>query len=212
VAPTNYLFTNWSGYVANGGPFTSVDGTFAVPEIEDSASCGEDVDNWVGIDGAHNASLIQAGVNENMTNPLTGVCTPGQFWVWSWWEILPAMATVTPDIGILPGNTVTVKIWQTSIDAWSIFIRNDTTGQSFSTQQFYNGPEASAEWITEAPSGPLCGGHCDLAPYSPVTFTNLSKTGAATGWEDWSMFQFGLQVSTPVPLDAGSFTNTYDYF
>ena len=61
---------NWSGYVEQGGPFTAAAGTFTVPSVAPSSARTE-TSEWVGIDGANNTSLIQAGVDE-FYDPATG--------------------------------------------------------------------------------------------------------------------------------------------
>ena len=51
---------NWSGYAATGGKFTSVTGTWTVPQSNGSANFGSDA-TWVGIGGVNTRDLIQAG-------------------------------------------------------------------------------------------------------------------------------------------------------
>ncbi|MHB8313648.1 MAG: hypothetical protein ACYDD0_10175, partial [Candidatus Dormibacteria bacterium] len=55
---------NWSGYEVGDGPYTSVAGTFTVPDLAPSGTYSA-MAEWVGIDGAANSSLIQAGVGES---------------------------------------------------------------------------------------------------------------------------------------------------
>src|SRR2546427_2616225 len=51
--------SNWSGYAANGGTFTSVTATWTVPTVS-ATSSGADA-TWVGIGGLESQDLIQAG-------------------------------------------------------------------------------------------------------------------------------------------------------
>src|SRR5580693_2390477 len=51
---------NWAGYTASGGNFTSVTGTWDIPQISGSASPSADA-TWVGIGGVTTQDLIQAG-------------------------------------------------------------------------------------------------------------------------------------------------------
>src|SRR6185312_14907172 len=79
LAPTAWGSPNWSGYFAGGGPFTAVTGTFNVPMLT-PASGETHTSAWVGIDGADNDSLIQAGIAEEYdptTNTVYGH---------AWWE------------------------------------------------------------------------------------------------------------------------------
>ncbi len=63
--PPSEKSSNWSGYVAAGGPFTAVAGTFNVPSLTATPTRAATAE-WVGIDGssASDPSLIQAGVQE----------------------------------------------------------------------------------------------------------------------------------------------------
>jgi len=214
------LSANWSGYAIGGGPFTAVKGTFTVPYITSGASCTQDLSEWVGVDGSGPANpasqLVQAGISESKTDPVTGNCTAGQFYAWSWWEILPADSTPIDSVHVQAGDRVSVAIWQVSGTEFAISVNDLTDGQQYTTQQSYSGPLASAEWVVEAPVVPgECGagvdpsfmtGVCELAPYTPeVAFTGLGITGPAR--EIWRliMAQHGARVSTPSPLVAGSF-------
>src|SRR5438445_9051939 len=51
--------SNWSGYAANGGTFTSVTATWTVPTVS-ATSSGADA-TWVGIGGLTSNDLLQAG-------------------------------------------------------------------------------------------------------------------------------------------------------
>ncbi len=213
---------NWSGYVYSGGPFTEANGTFTVPYLTTAATCGSTLANWVGIDGVSpDENLIQAGVDESDTNPSTGACTPGSFYIWAWWEIVPALSTPELQVTVHAGDSVTVAIWQYSPGMWAMQVTDNTDGQSFIVEQPYNGPLSSAEWITESAAGNACGSGiapapgfpgyviCPLPPYNPpVQFSTLGVTGSGQ-MEPWTMVQDGVAVSTPGPYAAGSFTDTY---
>ena len=86
---------NWSGYAVTTGRYIEVTGTFTVPYLTSSATCNEENALWAGIDGFNQVSLpfdsdlIQAGISEGMTNPATGRCSPGTFYVWPWWRSCP---------------------------------------------------------------------------------------------------------------------------
>jgi hypothetical protein len=191
---------NWSGYVEQGGPFTAAAGTFTVPGVAPS-SARTDMSEWVGIDGAGNSSLIQAGVDE-IYDPASGGAT-----IFAWWEILPAAATPIT-LAVAPGNVVSVSIAQLSPGTWAISITNNTTGQGFSIQQSYSGPAASAEWIVEAPT--LNDTVETLGTYSPmVTFSNLALNGLQAGLTSAVMVQNGVAVSTPSTFTPGGFNVAY---
>ena len=186
---------NWSGYLVGGTQTqpltaTSVTGTFTVPELTYAASCNDAMSVWNGIDGAGGTSgsnyLIQAGVALTTTDPYTGSCTPGQFYITPWWEtITPSTIgssvetfietwddgnpTANGSTAIVAGNQVTVTIEEVSSGQWNIILTdyNPNTGVTETFDYFdyygsyvsYNGPGTSAEWIvedTDQPRNPNC--------------------------------------------------------
>ncbi|MHB8313606.1 MAG: G1 family glutamic endopeptidase, partial [Candidatus Dormibacteria bacterium] len=198
---------NWSGYIAGNGPYTAVQGTFNVPTIYASSTNTETAE-WVGIDGypPTNTSLIQAGIDEPYD------ASTNTYQIRAWWEILPAYPTMVlipaVDMSVATGNSITVTIGQISGTDWGITVTDDTTGQTFTTDQTYAGPLASAEWIVEAPG--LNGAIETLGGYTPdVTFSSLGITGSQTALDDCIMVQNGVQVSTPSALDATGFNVAY---
>ncbi|HUY09932.1 MAG TPA: G1 family glutamic endopeptidase [Candidatus Dormibacteraeota bacterium] len=192
--------SNWSGYVVGNGPYTSVQGTFDVPNIL-SSSTNTDTAEWVGIDGFTNTSLIQAGINEPYD------ASTKTYVVQAWWEILPASATPI-SMTVSPGDSITVTIGQISGTDWAITLTDNTTAQTFTTDQTYTGPLTSAEWILEAPTVSTV--QSTLGPYSPdVTFTGLGISGPQSNLTEIIMVQNGVQVSTPSPLDSTGFNVAY---
>lgn len=194
---------NWSGYFATGGPFTSVSGTFNVPTIS-AAATDADTSEWVGIDGANNESLIQAGVEEFYSH------SQNQIQVRAWWEILPDFEKFVP-ITVSPGDQVTIAIGEQSNGSWLIQIDDSTNGQRWQTTQSYSGPLTSVEWIVEAPTNGVSGQIEALGVYSPpVTFTTLGETGTVTGLDEVVMVDTqGGPVSTPSPFGPTGFTVAY---
>ncbi|TME93721.1 MAG: hypothetical protein E6I40_09470 [Chloroflexi bacterium] len=134
--------SNWSGYAATGGTFTSVSGTWIVPQPSGTTS-GVDA-TWVGIGGMTSTDLIQAGTQ-------TMVSGRGGAQYEAWIELLPRSSQPVP-LSVSPGDTVTVSITQQGDGRWLIAMRNDTTGRTYSTTVTYASSTSSAEWIQEAPS------------------------------------------------------------
>jgi hypothetical protein len=223
---------NWSGYAVASGPYDRIEGTFTVPALTTAATCTEHVAEWVGIDGwnapglALNVSLIQAGVDASMTDPDTGTCTPGQYHVWPWWEILPNNETPIDSVTVSAGDEVTVSISRVSgTTTWAISLTDDTDGQSFTTDEAYSGPAVSGEWVVEASSTQACNGTvvtgqdiCQLAPYcvgpassctGPVSFSDISVGGTETDWWQVFMVQDNATVATPSVLSANGFSVAY---
>jgi hypothetical protein len=197
--------SNWSGFVEATSPstpsFTGVTATFDVPRLLASPA-GSAMAEWVGIDGAFDSSLIQAGIDEQ---PVAS--DPGSYTITPWWEILPAPETPITSLTVGPGDLLTVEIEHVSGTTWSIALLDHTTGKSFQIDRTYSGPQTSAEWIVEAPTVCTQSGACQvapLAPYTTTTFDDPRYSGTANLFEGISMVQTGTQVSTPsVPVSAG---------
>ena len=194
---------NWSGYGDGNGPNTAVTGTFTVPSL-DTGQTGTNMAEWVGIDGWTNSSLIQAGIDESPDPNNSNL-----FYLFPWWEILPASATpITLAQPLKAGDSVTIDIAQVSGSLWSITLTDDTTGSSFNTMQTYTGPGSSAEWIVEAPTDSSTGNQYPLAAYTPTTMTGISVVGSDTVEPAIVMVQNSVVVSVPsAPGQGGSSFN-----
>ena len=191
---------NWSGYALAGTRFTTVTGTFTVPTLSATAVCGENVSEWVGLDGYDDHHLIQAGVLEARANPYTGSCASGATWVVPWTEVLPSSPTAVAGLAVNPSDSVTVSIAQHATASWEITLTDNTTGRTYSTFQAYDGPTRSAEWIVEAPG---TGSSGTLAPYAPaVVFQDLSvaQGNVVNTAARISMEQDGQLRSSPSPV------------
>jgi hypothetical protein len=134
--------SNWSGYVANGGTYTSVTGTWIVPQVG-ATTTGADA-TWVGIGGVTGTDLIQAGTQATVTGD-------GSVTYSAWTEILPDFSRTAP-LQVTAGDTVTVTITEQSNDVWLIVMMNNTTRDSYEKTLNYDSSRSSAEWVQEAPS------------------------------------------------------------
>lgn len=201
--PVIYTSSNWSGYVLEGTHIAQAQGTFNVPTLTQQPANGDaSTVEWVGIDGFSNSDLIQAGVSEDYD------ATSNTMSVYPWWEILPNYETPITTMTVAPGDRVTVTIAQLSGSNWGIGVTDDTTGQSFATQQTYTGAGTSAEWIVEAPQ--VNGALAQLGDYSPnVTFSGLAANGARAAVDELFMLQNDSIVSSPSALDANGFSVAY---
>jgi hypothetical protein len=193
---------NWAGYDISGSSFTAVSGSFNVPTLY-AATKHTTSSEWVGIDGAANDSLIQAGVAQKY-DPSTGLVFDH-----AWWEILPAPETIVP-VRVSTGDEVSIAIRQIAGTRWRISITNDTTGRRFVTNQTYMGPSESAEWIVEAPTSGATGALETLGGFTPnVTFADALYEGNATTLTEDVMVQDGVIVATPSPFSNNSFAVGY---
>jgi hypothetical protein len=192
--------SNWSGY-AETGTFTGVQSTWIVPSVA-ASSLPTYSSAWIGVDGFNNSSLIQTGTEEDYYNGGTHYN--------AWWEILPASETALPSTYLVTaGDHMTASIYETSTvsgggghgrnkssgsHVWVITITDSTHGWTFSTNQAYSGPGASAEWIMEAPE--VGGKVTTLANYTV-------NAPSGTGDFDNAGVLTSIPSSTPVYTNAG---------
>ena len=162
AAPVREVSSNWSGYAATGGTFTSVTGTWTVPQPS-GTSAGADA-TWVGIGGVNTRDLIQAGTQSMASGG-------GSVRYEAWIEMLPDSSQSVP-LTVRPGDSVTVTITEQTAGSWLITIKNNTTTRSYSTTVSYSSSRSSAEWIEEAPSSGRS--VVPLNDFGVVTFTNGS--------------------------------------
>jgi hypothetical protein len=177
---------NWSGYGLAGSHFTGVTGTFIVPLPTGSTSCVQETVVWVGVDGMGNHDLLQAGVSESGftvpasqgSPPWVGssvVCT-GHAEIFAWWEDLPSQL-VPIGLPVKAGDRVSVSIFEMSPGWWAVAVHDITAHRAFFLSQPYSGPQASVEWVVEAPL--LVGMFADPVPFSTVSFSYLGAQGQA---------------------------------
>jgi len=167
VGNLGWSSSNWSGYAITGAGFTAVTGSWTVQAVSPTKKATFS-SQWVGIDGFNDSSLIQTGTESDYFR--------GSAHYDAWWEILPAAETVIPSLPVNPGDHMSASVTSKGNGTWTISIKDDSTGGSFSTVQSYSGPLTSAEWIEEAPT--VGGRIAPLAHYSsPQTFDPGSVDG-----------------------------------
>jgi hypothetical protein len=209
---TSYQSTNWAGYLANGGNFTSVSGSWIAPNPTATSSSVESGDGtWVGIGGVTSSDLIQVGTANTVSS--SGVVSTTGFY-----ELLPAGAQATPALTIHPGDTLSASIMQTSLTQWTISMTNVTNGQTFSTSVTYSSSLSSAEWIQEDPSYQN-GNLVLLDNFGTVRFNNATTTingttmsASAIGASAITMIGQGGATGhggRPGTLNGGSFAVSY---
>jgi hypothetical protein len=198
--------SNWSGYAASGGTFTSVTGTWTVPTVS-ATSAGADA-TWVGIGGLTSSDLIQAGTQAFVDGSGTVAYS-------SWIEMLPASSRPVP-LSVTAGDSVTVTITQQSGNDWLIAMKNNTTGGAYNITVQYSSSNSSAEWVQEAPS--VGRGLVPLDMFGTVQFAGASAvrdgktmSASALGAKAITMINGqGQAVAQPstIASDGSSFTVT----
>jgi hypothetical protein len=142
---TGYLSTNWSGYLATNGIFTSISGSWIATSATGNNSSISADSTWIGIGGVTSDDLIQTGT-QNIISPNGQVSTS------AFYEILPASSQPVPGIVVSPGDSMTASIVEVSPEQWTITITDNTDDESNSITVTYNSSLSSAEWIEEDPS------------------------------------------------------------
>ena len=157
-----------------------------MPVTSGPASCVEQTAVWVGVDGLRNRRPAPsrgigerlyragqprlpslAGHQRRLHRPCRGL---------SWWEDLPSQI-VPVALPIKAGDKVSVSIFEMSPRWWAVTVHDLTAGRAFFLCQPYAGPQASVEWVVEAPQ--LTGMFAEPVPFSTVSFSYLGAQGQA---------------------------------
>jgi len=162
-----YTSTNWSGYLASAGKFTSVSGSWTVPHVSGNGATETADAAWVGIGGVTSSDLIQVGTNDT-------VSASGQVSVNAFYEMLPAPETPVATMTVGVGDFMSATISQLGSGQWQIKISDVTRGENFSIAVSYVSSLSTAEWIEEDPSY----GSGGLVPFD--TFGSINFAGATT--------------------------------
>jgi hypothetical protein len=166
---TQSTSSNWSGYAATGGGFSSVTSTWTQP----SASCTSATTYssfWVGLDGDGSNTVEQTGTSAD--------CSGGSPNYYAWYEMYPKYP-VNLSLAIRPGDSITGTVTVTGNGRYTLHIHNNTTGGDFSTTQKGHGSNYSAEAIAEAPSSRS--GVLPLTNFGTVSFSGTLVNGLAIG-------------------------------
>lgn len=162
-----WVSSNWSGYAVSGrkNAFRKISANWTVPFVRPSSNNSYS-SAWIGIDGFGNSSLIQTGTGHDFVN--------GKAHYYAWWEILPQTMTLIPK-PVHPGDHMKAVISKLKGSTWLISLRNASRNWVFRTIKRYRGPQASAEWIVEAPQ--VGASISKLARISKVYFTGCRLNG-----------------------------------
>ena len=168
AAPVRDVSSNWSGYAATGGRYTSVTATWTVPQPSGSVA-GADA-TWIGIGGVNTRDLIQAGTQSMASGG-------GSVRYEAWIEMLPDTSQSVA-LTVRPGDSITATITEQASDSWLIMIKNNTTSRTYTNAVSYQSSRSSAEWIEEAPSSGRS--VVPLNDFGVVTFSNASAVKNGT--------------------------------
>ena len=164
--------TNWSGYAATGGTYTSVSSSWVEPT--GTCSSGDQYSSfWVGLDGYNSDSVEQTGSEVDCAGR-----TPEYY---SWYEMYPANP-VNFSNAVRPGDHFTGSVTYTGANSFTLQLSDTTRGWSHTvTKTLAGAARSSAEVIAEAPCCTLSGGILPLADFGTVKFTGATANGSPLG-------------------------------
>jgi hypothetical protein len=166
---TRSTSTNWAGYSATGGTFTSVSATWKQPAATCTSATAYS-SFWVGLDGDGTNTVEQIGTDAD--------CSGGKAVYYAWYEMYPKFP-VNLSLTINPGDTLSAKVTTNGNGTFTLSIKDTTTGGSFTTtQRLRRAKLGSAEVIAEAPSS---GGVLPLANFGTVGFSAATVNGQPIG-------------------------------
>jgi hypothetical protein len=162
--------TNWSGYAANGGTYTSVSASWVEPTGH--CSSGNQFSSfWVGLDGFSSSTVEQTGSEVDCSGS-----TPRYY---SWYEMYPAFP-VNFSNTVRPGDHFTGSVTFSGTSTFTLKLADTTQGWSHTINATLAGAaRSSAEVIVEAPSSTR--GVLPLANFGTVSFTSSDVNGSAIG-------------------------------
>jgi hypothetical protein len=160
--------SNWAGYSATGGTFTSVSSSWVQPAgsctSQDSYSAF-----WIGIDGDGSDSVEQTGSEVD--------CVDGTPEYYAWYEMYPAYPVNYSNV-VRPGDHFTSTV-SVSGDTFTLKLSDTTQGWTKTTTKTSSTAEdASAEIIAEAPSSDTV---LPLTDFGTVNFSDSTANGEPIG-------------------------------
>jgi hypothetical protein len=164
--------TNWSGYAAHGGTYTTVSATWVQP----TGSCTSATrysSFWVGLDGYTSNSVEQTGTDTD--------CSGGRPVYYGWYEMYP-----NPSFNfgstIHAGDTISASVTFSGTSSYTLKLSDVTRGWTSTTTKSLSGaPRSSAEVIIEAPCCTGGGGILPLANFGTVHLSNSLVNGSSIG-------------------------------
>ena len=164
--------TNWSGYAATTGTYTSVSANWTEPAGTCSGSATYS-SFWVGLDGYNSMSVEQTGSEVD--------CSGSRAVYSAWYEMYPS-PSVSYSNTVRPGDHFTASVTYTGSNHFSLKIADTTQGWSHThTGTLAGAPRSSAEVIVEAPCCTASRGTLPLANFGTVNITGSLANGSALG-------------------------------
>lgn len=204
AGPANSDSSNWSGFAADGGPFTSVGASWVQPTLACAPGETSYSSFWVGIDGDNDNTVEQIGTDSD--------CVNGTPTYYAWYEMYPkSSATLAP---IPAGAAITASVNTDGKGNFTLNLSFDHTVLPAVQAKLPHASLASAEVIAEAPAsnhGP--NGILSLSNFGTVNFTNATANGQnlnlQPNLDQIFLVQNGTAVATPSGISDGAFSITW---
>ncbi len=165
--------TNWSGYAATSGTFTSVSANWTQPAGKCSRG-DQYAAFWVGIDGYSSSTVEQTGSEVD--------CIGSRAEYVAWYEMYPGPSENYSNT-VRAGDHFTATVTWLGGENFSLYIADSTQGWSHTTDATLGSTPArsSAEVIAEAPCCTVSGGILPLTDFGTMSFTGSTANGSAIG-------------------------------
>jgi hypothetical protein len=164
--------TNWSGYAADSGTYTSVSASWVQP-TGTCTSATRYSSFWVGLDGYSSDTVEQTGTDTD--------CVDGSPQYYGWYEMYPADSYNFGDT-IEPGDTITASVVYEGSNEFLLTLADSTRRWSVNTTQTLAGAaRSSAEVIIEAPCCTNSGGILPLADFGTIDVSDSVVDGSPIG-------------------------------
>jgi Peptidase A4 family len=169
---TNIMSSNWSGYAAHSGTYTSVSASW----VEPTGTCRSGHQYsvfWVGLDGYTSSTVEQTGSEVD--------CSGGSPQYYSWYEMYPAPSHNFSN-PVSPGDHFTGSVTYNGGGSFTLKLSDTTQGWTHTvTKTLSSAKRNSAEVIAEAPCCTAGGGILPLTDFGKVNFTGASANGSPIG-------------------------------
>ena len=195
--------TNWSGYAATSGTYTSVSANWTEPTGR--CSSGTQYSSfWVGLDGYNSTTVEQTGTDVD--------CSGSSPQYYGWYEMYPAFP-VNYSNTVRPGDSMSASVTYLGSNRFSLHLADNTQGWSHTvTKTLAGAARSSAEVIVEAPSSST--GVLPLANFGTVTYSASAANGSSLGGQAPTQIIMINNAGTPKDSTSainasGGFSNTW---
>ncbi|MDQ2811798.1 MAG: G1 family endopeptidase [Actinomycetota bacterium] len=164
--------TNWSGYAATTGTYTSVSASWTQPK--GTCTSGDQYAAfWVGLDGYTSSTVEQTGSEVD--------CVGRTAEYYAWYEMYPG-ASENYSNTVRSGDHFNASVTYEGSNKFALYIADTTQGWSHTTTASLAGAaRSSAEVIVEAPCCTNSGGILPLTNFGTINLTNSLANGSAIG-------------------------------